>query len=516
MTWTGGTGGVGGDGGARGAGAAGEVGAGDQVGEVGEFREVGGIGEVDGGGRRGRRLSPRSQLTLAAAVAAFVAMLAVLGAVLAGYPRSAGPQAITDVGGRPVAVTGTAAPATTTSTGGPTTTSPTSTTGAPAATSAPTTSAAGGFGSIRDVDLRTFVYPGPVCPDVRGGDDGTLTFHDGVAGVSEATIVLDDPTTYGYGADIDSIGYGDVTGDGVEDAFVHVRCAYLPGERYDDALVVVTASTSGTMVAGVLDEAAVTHRVTDVYGSRDVTYDVVEAARADGGALVIDWLDVHFGARFATTVRYAYDGAFVPVGDSGLTDRLPGLGGPPPAPPIGPVASSILRHDLHTLAVPLSGARVCGRSFAELGPLADARFDPEHTTYDGVTHISYADVMTADGRPTDARVVLGGATYLELTAIDGVAEVEAVVSIGCQRGDVTTWGLMVLRDTPGDPELIGAVFGPGPFEGAVDAQVASSGDLDSGDLPIEWTDGEHQVIAASWLRWDGTTFVEVPVGYCHL
>ena len=56
--------------------------------------------------------------------------------------------------------------------------------------------------------------------------------RDGFAGVSIVGYVPDDRSTYGHGAMVEEPVYGDVTGDGIDDAIVHVYCYHVPGEYY--------------------------------------------------------------------------------------------------------------------------------------------------------------------------------------------------------------------------------------------------------------------------------------------
>jgi hypothetical protein len=478
-------------------------------------------------------VSPRRRLALAATVSAFVAAIGVVGGVAVGLAPPAGldgapPALVVASPGTNGAGTSTTASATTsTKSTGTSSTAPDSTTGSttPGPVGAKSTGAAmadpgGSFmGSIRDVDLRNFDYPATLCPMVPS-HDGAITVRGGFAGITIGGYVPDDASTHGYGAMVEEPVYGDVTGDGIDDGLVHVYCYHVPGDYsvpdpgFDRNLAVVSITPAGPAVVAGFGDAGVSHTVTDENGTRDITYGYAQEARAEGGQLVADWFEAATGGRYKTTVSHRFDGgSFVVVGDTGAFDTW----GPTPTSPSSPYGTSIANLDPYRMTLPLSDGRTCGPQFADLGPLADAHLDSGKTYDDGVTHYPSDDVVTADGRATDAQVFVVFAGSEELTAIDGANEVEMIVTVGCRRGGSTTFGQLVLRHAADGPEVIGWVFGPGPVEGAVTTSGWNMAFVDDGDLVVEWYDGSNTMVYAQRLRWDGATFVEVDMGgYCHL
>ena len=73
--------------------------------------------------------------------------------------------------------------------------------------------------SVRDIDFANRTYPAP-CPSL--GDAADLTFTDGGAGLATG----DRPVV----AQLEPVSYGDVNGDGVEDALVMLFCHHQMAE----------------------------------------------------------------------------------------------------------------------------------------------------------------------------------------------------------------------------------------------------------------------------------------------
>jgi hypothetical protein len=321
---------------------------------------------------------------------------------------------------------------------------------------------------IRKVDLSNFTYPSGLCRfDV---DQPSFTLVNGHAEPINAATGQHDLIFLMVGTPM----YGDVTGDGADDALVQVTCGHYVGEGEASTLVLVS-NVDGTPTVLTWLKASGTARErswASNYGPQTyLPYESIVDAHITAGALVVRWnqsvgvLDVPDYEQRNMTVTYRWDGtAFNPAGETDVEVILPK---PLPttsttAPP-EPVMDQMIRSvDIGNVTLPLahdgrnSWQAVCYWRFGDL-PVTDTRL------VDGS-----AVILDAAGNPLDASVKLSGEVhYAEVT---GDLVEDAVVRIGCTKGGLTidTYAVFALRN--GSMVMIDSLQA---FPGAADGNATS-------------------------------------------
>jgi hypothetical protein len=166
--------------------------------------------------------------------------------------------------------------------------------------------------SIRDADLRGMPVPAAWCDGLTGVVDGTAGAAnpgEGKAASSPAFKLEDD------------VVYGDVDGDGVEDAVALLSCFWWNSDAAETHVAIFSIREGRPTVVGTIDDAGVQHATIDGLGS--VTYPKASNVRLEGDHVVVDWANEELPAT-TTTVRYlVMNGTPTVANDTGPTFPTP-------------------------------------------------------------------------------------------------------------------------------------------------------------------------------------------------
>jgi hypothetical protein len=174
--------------------------------------------------------------------------------------------------------------------------------------------------------LANATYPVEVCAVEQGvAATSTVTLVDG-----SATVPFRDPElahTFAYHYDLTDVLYGDLTGDGQEDAVVRMRCALEASDGIWDVFVLVSDDGGQPAVLTWRDDSGFPTQasVTQPDGTVEewTRFETVLDVWVDGGRLFVRWNQAahQFGAwvleQRQTTVSYRWDGnQLLPLGES--------------------------------------------------------------------------------------------------------------------------------------------------------------------------------------------------------
>jgi len=331
--------------------------------------------------------------------------------------------------------------------------------------------------------VRNFTYPTSICPPSLTLFAPTFTLVDGESrtiqrwpdGGEVSLVFLLDP----------EVLYGDVTGDGVDEAIVQIMCAPEGTDGVKDDAVIVSSvngvptvigslSVSGTATPGLLHRA-------DGAPVNEIPWEQIDSMQAVDGQLRVRWLQTESPMGYQNTstrkvtVTYLWDGStFVPVGQSDVEVLPPRVDptptttptptstpptDPPPPPTTAPPLDQAIRSaDLRNVVVPLahegrtSWQAVCYWRFGDL-PVTDTRLVN-----------GSAVIRDGSGNPLDASISMPGEVqYAEVT---GDIVEDAVVRMRCTKADVTvdTFAVFALRN--GSIQMIDSLQAfPGAAEG---------------------------------------------------
>jgi hypothetical protein len=313
--------------------------------------------------------------------------------------------------------------------------------------------------SVRSFDLANATYPSTACPVEYRLPGDSFTLVNGMAGSLPDQMGAPRPDLM-RGVDLQGVTYGDVTGDGIEEAMVRLRC-YIPNsDGLSTGVVVMGVNGDQLVTVAVLPDSMVPAVGTKVVVDDDRTPVRLEQralelegaaeVRVVNGQLVVRWQQVAFGgdafgSGYDVTVIYRIDGhGATVVGQPARTvivsepnrERL--------------AAYAIRTADLRSLTLPLAAEgrsasdRVCPAVFDPVGPVRDA------TLHDGA-----AAVVTADGRAIDASVRIEDVRY---AFTDPDPYEDALVTVQCTAGDQGGQATVVVRWVDGAP-VIAEVLG---------------------------------------------------------
>ena len=308
--------------------------------------------------------------------------------------------------------------------------------------------------SIRSVDLANATYPTTACPvDYRLPGD-TFTLVNGMAGSRPDQMGEPRPDLM-RGVDLQGVTYGDVTGDGIEEAMVRLRC-YIPNSDGISTGVVVMGMNGDQLVTvAVLPDSMVPAVGTRVVVDDDRTpvrlepraLDIEGAAevRVVNGQLVVRWTQVAFGgdafgSGYDVTVVYRIDGHGASVVGQPTRTVIPS-----DPTPERLAAYAIRTTDLRSLTLPLAAE---GRSSADR--VCPAVFDPVGPVRDATLHDGTAVVAAADGHLLDATVTIDDTRY---AFTDPDPYEDALLTVRCTAGDQSATTTVVVRWVDGAPVI---------------------------------------------------------------
>ena len=386
---------------------------------------------------------PRRFQILGVAAAAVVVLL--VGSLV--LTRSDDPE-VQSVGGDPT----TSSPATTDPRPDLPGTGPGTTTVEGPGTSAPVATTAPAGGGLAGLDARNFTYPTSICTEALGENGplpgASVTLVDG-----EATFppVMDGDrfVSMGYVVAAGDVVYGDVTGDGVDDAVVSLACALAQSDGWWPSVVVISETDGApTVIASIVTSG---FEVTGT-GTQDAgepfTYEWFEsvlAVQAVDGHLAIRWnqaeeqLPANRGEQRRTTVTYQWDGVtFLPMSEADVEVIPPTL--PPPPPDPVPIDDA----DFTDVVLPTDrtlsgeGRAVCAMTFRDDHPVDTLLIDGH-----GVVRNQPGDELgTVD------------LDHVELANLDGDDLDEALVWFRCTRGATSVLAVSVFEPGTEKPYLL--------------------------------------------------------------
>jgi hypothetical protein len=320
---------------------------------------------------------------------------------------------------------------------------------------------------VRSLNLGAATFPVSLCPTIR--PPGTeFTLRSGRADGGDIGVVL-----------LESV-YGDVTGDGRDEAVGSFRCGHDRSDVFEDVVAVLgesggkpvvlaTARSSGADTTGwfVVQPVPATG---DVSLANAPMSETVTGVAVVGGRVEVRYLQDSmgggeaYGDGYTVTARFALDGSALRADGAPSRVALPYK-----SPREFTLAYHAIRKaDLGRLTVPLAGGGVCGEVLADLGPLRDADLAGGKATVTGT-----------DGQARAASVELGPFIYESATAGKGVEDAVAIVR--CRRGDRLAAVPVLVRLVEGRPRVVDVVVPP--LAGQVAVGVASQ---DKYHLVVTW------------------------------
>jgi hypothetical protein len=141
--------------------------------------------------------------------------------------------------------------------------------------------------------------PAAWCEGLEGVVNGMVTLVDGKAGAPDPGPGKAAPPAFELEAD--PTLYGDVNGDGVEDAVVRLTCFHWNSDAAQTHVAIFSIRDGRPTVTTTIDDAGVNHQTID--GQGPVTYARATAIRLEGDQLAVDWASFDLPAT-TTTVRY--------------------------------------------------------------------------------------------------------------------------------------------------------------------------------------------------------------------
>jgi hypothetical protein len=173
--------------------------------------------------------------------------------------------------------------------------------------------------SIRTADLANATYPTAACAAYCLPGD-TFTLVDGRAGSPPDLTTLPQPwPTDTRGVELGAVAYGDLTGDGAEDAAVVLTCYLANSDALTRGVAVVTMTPTGPATIAMLPRSQVpalgVFVVHDEHGTpigleeRELQYDLAEQIQITDGLLVVHWFQTSLGGDalgdgYDVTARY--------------------------------------------------------------------------------------------------------------------------------------------------------------------------------------------------------------------
>jgi hypothetical protein len=367
----------------------------------------------------------------------------------------------------------------------------------------------GGAGGVRALDLANATFPTTVCPEGLRPPGGSFTLRAGRVGFS------DDPGHAGIAVSLTQQAYGDVTGDGRDDAITRFSCGLDHTDDVEGVVAVLTEDGGRLALADMVLSSGTDNSGSFVVQPVDPRRDVAlrtaplkeeaEDAAFVGGRVVVRWGqygegEEFYGAGYTVEVTYRWDGAALRT--AAVSDRRV-----VPYPDIRPGTQAfhaIRRADLSSMALPLAAAgrepraTLCADLFASLGPLRDVNLVGGAAT-----------VVGADGQPRAATVHLDDVYYLNTAFVPGGAE-DAVALLRCNEGDREAKVPVVVHVVSGGVGIYDLVPRPAPQATA----VALDPPRGAGAVEITWM-GLYEASLSSpgsfTYRWDRDIGHLVPV-----
>lgn len=331
-------------------------------------------------------------------------------------------------------------------------------------------------GNLADIDPRNFTYPAWICTEAFG-DNGplpgtTVTLVDGTV-----RFPAGDARSLPHVVDVHGVAHGDVTGDGLDDVLVTMRCALDQSDGVWPSVVVISEVDGTPTVLGAIAHSGFEDSYEPFNLESGTTYgeppsEAVVSVAASGGRLRIRWnQNAGMGMSFfidqrETTVTYEWDGqTFVPIGESDVV-VIPATGYQPPTyVPVDDVDFDSLTLTLDKrMRVGNLNRVACGRTFADVQPV-DAQL------------VDGAAVVRDEAGNELGSIAIERVEFADLADTDlvDVDLLEALVRIRCVRGASSTSTLAVFMAVQGPPSLLWSTTDANGMDDVVDVQLGVDG-----------------------------------------
>jgi hypothetical protein len=365
--------------------------------------------------------------------------------------------------------------------------------------SGPAGPTADGAAGVRAINLGAATYPSTLCPSSLRPATAEFTLRSGTTDGGDVGVKLSETV------------YGDVSGDGRDEAVGSFHCFVNQSDVSEDVVAVLGESGGRPVVLATAVSSGADRRgwfvaqpvpaTGDVGLRAEELYERVTGVAVVGGKIEARYVQGAWGGGEAHGDGYTVTARFVLDGSALKPDGPPSRAVVPfKAPVRGTLAYHAIRKaDLGSLTVPVSGSppggegrntrfTVCGELFAGLAPLRDATLSGGRATVTGT-----------DGQAKGGTVELGPVMFQSVTA--GSGNEDAVAIVTCRLGDRRAAIPVLVRLVDGRPQVVDVVVPPLSGHSAV--SVVHDGE---NHLRINWerTDGTAASPAWTGYRSDGT------------
>lgn len=309
-----------------------------------------------------------------------------------------------------------------------------------------------GVRSIRSIDFANFTYPAKICPSEFTPVSPTLTMVNGKAEYRSPTDPPNGPPT--RGAEFKKVAYGDLNGDGGDDAVVAYTCYALQSDGFSDSFAIFLGFNDATILmatqigSGMVGTGSITS-VTDDRSPVSIqtgrlTLETIMDVSITAHVISVRWSEglvgpvFDEGMRRLVTVTYGLRGdQLVRQGESDVSWVPRTNDDPPSSAALHKIRGVDLRNATvqRTNAAQTAGnAALCANSFGT-------------TQFDNVTFVAgHGTMVDRNGARVDGSIDIEDIRYFDVTH-DGIEE--AVVVLSCNEPGATVRGLGIFAPTDG-------------------------------------------------------------------